>query len=87
VWQDDGTSFVRTGTFRPTVKVTVERMEYRDGPASIYPIPRIPTGFVIDLSKEEYHLRDPKTNELYTIDTIIRNAVWFFPRVDPKAFN
>ncbi|KAJ7835515.1 hypothetical protein B0H14DRAFT_3706485 [Mycena olivaceomarginata] len=35
---------------------------------------RIPTGFVIDLSKEEYHLRDPKTNELYTIDTIIRNA-------------
>ncbi|KAJ7794014.1 hypothetical protein B0H14DRAFT_3558479 [Mycena olivaceomarginata] len=74
VWQDDGTSFVRTGTFRPTVKVTVERMEYRDGPASIYPIPRIPTGFVIDLSKEEYHLRDPKTNELYTIDTIIRNA-------------
>ncbi|KAJ7343942.1 hypothetical protein DFH08DRAFT_1081295 [Mycena albidolilacea] len=70
VWQDDGTSFVCTGTFRPTV----ERMEYRDGPASIYPIPRIPTGFVIDLSKEEYHLRDPKTNELYTIDTIIRNA-------------
>jgi hypothetical protein len=74
VWQDDGTSFVRTGTFRPTVKFTVERMEYRDGPASIYP-----TGFVIDLSKEEYHLRDPKTNELYTIDSIIRNAVCFFP--------
>ncbi|KAJ7300409.1 hypothetical protein DFH08DRAFT_828478 [Mycena albidolilacea] len=64
VWQDDGTSFV----------LTVERMEYRNGPASIYPIPCIPTGFVIDLSKEEYHLRDPKTNELYTIDTIIRNA-------------
>jgi hypothetical protein len=72
VWQDD---VVRTGTFRPTV----ERMEYRDGPAFIYPIPRIPTGFVIDLNKEEYHLRDPKTNELYTIDTIIRNTVCFFP--------
>ncbi|KAJ6628522.1 hypothetical protein B0H10DRAFT_1990267 [Mycena sp. CBHHK59/15] len=31
VWQDDGTSHVRIGPFRPTRKVTVERMEYREG--------------------------------------------------------
>jgi hypothetical protein len=54
VWQDDGNSFVRTGTFRPTAKVTVERIEYREGSASVDPMPRIPTGFLIDLSKEEY---------------------------------
>ncbi|KAJ6600110.1 hypothetical protein B0H10DRAFT_2231069 [Mycena sp. CBHHK59/15] len=64
VWQDDGTSLVRIGKFKPTQKVTVERMEYREGPASIYPILRIPTGIVIDLSDEKYWLRDPVTNEL-----------------------
>ncbi|KAJ6617817.1 hypothetical protein B0H10DRAFT_1948005 [Mycena sp. CBHHK59/15] len=41
VWQDDGTSRVRIGHFRPTRKTSVERMEYRAGPAAIYPIHRV----------------------------------------------
>ncbi|KAJ7434188.1 hypothetical protein B0H11DRAFT_1938859 [Mycena galericulata] len=73
-WPDEGKSFVITGKFRPTQKVTVDRMEYRDGPAAIYPIPRVRTAFVIDLSHRDYMLRDPGTKELYTLDTIIRNA-------------
>ncbi|KAJ6563092.1 hypothetical protein DFH09DRAFT_1364226 [Mycena vulgaris] len=74
VWQDDGTSRVRIGKFRPTQKVSVERMEYRDGPACIYPIHRIRTGIVVDLSDEKYHLRDPVNKEFYTLNTIIINA-------------
>ncbi|KAJ7431585.1 hypothetical protein B0H11DRAFT_1941460 [Mycena galericulata] len=73
-WPDEAKSFVIIGKFRPTQKVTVDRMEYRDGPASIYPIPRVRTAFVIDLSHRDYMLQDPGTSELYTLDTIIRNA-------------
>ncbi|KAJ6469411.1 hypothetical protein C8R45DRAFT_1167059, partial [Mycena sanguinolenta] len=73
LWQDDGTSLMRIGPFRPTAKITVQRMEYRDGPASVYPIHPIRTGIVIDLSDEKYHLRDP-SGELYNVDCIIRNA-------------
>ncbi|KAJ6591397.1 hypothetical protein B0H10DRAFT_1960790 [Mycena sp. CBHHK59/15] len=40
VWQDNGTSRVRIGQFRPTRKTSVERMEYRAGPAAVYPIHR-----------------------------------------------
>ncbi|KAJ7434269.1 hypothetical protein B0H11DRAFT_2118810 [Mycena galericulata] len=73
-WPDEGKSFIITGKFRPTQKVTVDRLEYRDGPAAIYPIPRVRTAFVIDLSHRDYMLRDPGTKELYTLDTIIRNT-------------
>ncbi|KAJ7235364.1 hypothetical protein C8J57DRAFT_1572122 [Mycena rebaudengoi] len=52
IWLDGGTSHIRIGTFRPTQKLTVERMEYRDGPAAIYPIHRVRTGIVVDLSDE-----------------------------------
>ncbi|KAF7372724.1 hypothetical protein MSAN_00477700 [Mycena sanguinolenta] len=73
LWLDDGTSMMRIGTFRPTAKITVEQMEYRDGPASIYPIHRIRTGIVIDLSDENYRLSDSH-GDLYNVDCIIRNA-------------
>ncbi|KAF7372521.1 hypothetical protein MVEN_00114000 [Mycena venus] len=74
VWLDDGTSLARIGHFRPTRKLAVERMEYRQGPAAIYPILRAPTGIVIDLSDQMYWFRDPTTKELYTLNTIIMNA-------------
>ncbi|KAJ7291881.1 hypothetical protein C8J57DRAFT_1588616 [Mycena rebaudengoi] len=74
VWQDDGTSRVRIGKFRPTKKISVERMEYRKGPACLYPIHRIRTGIVVDLSDEKYHLRDPVSKELYTLNTVVINA-------------
>ncbi|KAJ6572631.1 hypothetical protein B0H10DRAFT_2237462 [Mycena sp. CBHHK59/15] len=74
VWLDDGMSFARIGHFRPTRKLTVERMEYRQGPAAIYPMFHTPTGTVIDLSDQMYLFRDPTTKELYTLNTIIMNA-------------
>ncbi|KAJ7774537.1 hypothetical protein DFH07DRAFT_952250 [Mycena maculata] len=74
LWQDEITSFCRIGKHRLTQKVTVDRMEYLSAPASIYPIPRIRTGFVIDLSDEKYDLEHPKTKEPYTVDHLIRNA-------------
>ncbi|KAJ7622550.1 hypothetical protein B0H17DRAFT_1151676, partial [Mycena rosella] len=74
VWLDDGTSLARIGPFRPTRKMTVARMEYRQGPAAIYPILRTPTGIVVDLSDQMYWFRDPTTKELYTLNTIIMNA-------------
>ncbi|KAF8145905.1 hypothetical protein K438DRAFT_1991370 [Mycena galopus ATCC 62051] len=56
IWHDDGKSFVReTGVFRPNRSLTVEWMEYCDGPASIYPIHRTRTGLVVDMSDEKYN--------------------------------
>ncbi|KAJ7757397.1 hypothetical protein DFH07DRAFT_958754 [Mycena maculata] len=72
VWQDDGKSFLRTGKLRVTQKLTVERVEYRVGPAVIYPIHRTRTAIVVDLANATY--RDPGTNQLYTLNTIIMNA-------------
>ncbi|KAJ6605293.1 hypothetical protein DFH09DRAFT_1269599 [Mycena vulgaris] len=74
VWLDDDTSLARIGHFRPTRKLAVGRMEYRQGPAAIYPIFRTSTGIVVDLSDQIYLFRDPTTKELYTLDTIIMNA-------------
>ncbi|KAJ6574171.1 hypothetical protein B0H19DRAFT_1253912 [Mycena capillaripes] len=73
VWLDDGTSRMRIGKFRPTQKLSVERMEYRDGPAAIYPIHRIRTGLVVDLSDDRSQFRDPSTKELYTLNAAIIN--------------
>ncbi|KAJ7760651.1 hypothetical protein DFH07DRAFT_771734 [Mycena maculata] len=70
VWLDGGKSWVRIGQFHPTHPRP--HMEYRDSPASVYPV--IPhTGFVVDLSHPKYMLRDPNTKELYML-TIIRNV-------------
>ncbi|KAJ6567871.1 hypothetical protein B0H10DRAFT_2444751 [Mycena sp. CBHHK59/15] len=74
VWQDNGTSRVRIGQFRPTRKTSVECMEYRAGPAAVYPIHRVRTGIVVDLSDEKYRLRDPTTKKLYSLMSIIINA-------------
>ncbi|KAF8145007.1 hypothetical protein K438DRAFT_1782321 [Mycena galopus ATCC 62051] len=75
IWQDGGKSFVRdTGVFRPTRSVTVERMEYRDGPASIYPIHRSRTGLVVDMSHEKYNFCHPTTKELFTVNSVVQNS-------------
>ncbi|KAJ7025077.1 hypothetical protein C8F04DRAFT_1301207, partial [Mycena alexandri] len=74
VWQDDGTSLVRIGQFRPTRRTTVQRMEYRTGPALLYPIHRVRTGIVVDLSDYKYWFRDPTTKELITLQSIIFNS-------------
>jgi hypothetical protein len=87
VWQDGGKSRVRIGPFHPTRKVTVQRMEYRNGPATIYPIHRVRTGIVVDLSDQKYWFRDPSTEELISVTSVIQNAVGFHSRVRNLLFN
>ncbi|KAJ7166137.1 hypothetical protein C8R46DRAFT_997239 [Mycena filopes] len=74
VWQDDGTSLARVGTFRLTRKLTVERMEYRQGPAALYPIHRVRTGIVVDLGAAKYVFRHPNTGELISLISIINDS-------------
>ncbi|KAJ6610312.1 hypothetical protein B0H10DRAFT_2193456 [Mycena sp. CBHHK59/15] len=58
----------------PTQKVTVERMEYRDGPAAVYPIHHIRTGIVVDLSDQRYWFHASTTKEPHSLNTIIIDA-------------
>ncbi|KAJ6523706.1 hypothetical protein B0H10DRAFT_2249742 [Mycena sp. CBHHK59/15] len=73
VWLDDGTSQMISGRFRPSQKVTVERMEYRNGAAAVYPIHRVRTGIVVDLSDPKYHFRDA-SKALVPLTTVIMDA-------------
>ncbi|KAJ6579022.1 hypothetical protein B0H10DRAFT_2443543 [Mycena sp. CBHHK59/15] len=71
---DESDNCDESDLFRPTRKTSVERMEYRAGPAALYPIHRVRTGIVVDLSDEKYRLRDPTTKKLYSLMSIIINA-------------
>ncbi|KAJ6461772.1 hypothetical protein C8R45DRAFT_1220718 [Mycena sanguinolenta] len=73
-WEDGFTSLARIGKFRVTKKVTVKRIEYLPDLASVYPIFRTPTAVVIDLSDPKHQLTDPRTNDLYLLDSLVRNA-------------
>ncbi|KAF8133571.1 hypothetical protein K438DRAFT_1947662 [Mycena galopus ATCC 62051] len=75
VWEDGSKSFVRdTGIFHPIRGVTVERMEYRDGPAFVYPMHRTRTGLVVDMSHQKYNFCHPTTKDLYTVNVVIQNS-------------
>ncbi|KAF7367934.1 hypothetical protein MSAN_00858400 [Mycena sanguinolenta] len=73
-WEDGFTSMAGVGRFRVTKKVTVERIEYLPDLASVYPIFRTPTALVIDLNDPKHQLTDPRTNDLYSLDSLVRNA-------------
>ncbi|KAF8164446.1 hypothetical protein K438DRAFT_1984596 [Mycena galopus ATCC 62051] len=76
IWQDPGiTSLVLVGKFRISTKVTVQRVEFvmpHDVIPSIWPNPRIPTAFVLNLGSS-YDEIDPKTGKMYTVDFLIKN--------------
>ncbi|KAJ7798515.1 hypothetical protein B0H13DRAFT_1933630 [Mycena leptocephala] len=73
LWQDEISSFVRTGQFSITQKMKVQRIEYLSQLPSVWPIPRVPTAFVIDLADERYNITD-KDGDLLPVDCIIRDA-------------
>jgi hypothetical protein len=75
-WEDGFTSMVRFGSFQITRKTKVQRIEYLPDLASIYPIFRSPTATVIDLSDPKHELIDPRTNELHSLDSLVRNKVY-----------
>ncbi|KAJ6632430.1 hypothetical protein B0H10DRAFT_1938053 [Mycena sp. CBHHK59/15] len=75
VWQDPITLFVHTSNFEITRRVkNIKCIEYVSKLASIYPIHRNPTVFVVDLDNPKIDLLDPKTGQLYTVDYLISNA-------------
>lgn len=74
-WEDNITSFVRTGHFRITQKITVQRIEYLTQLPSILPIFRTPTAIVIDMSGPEFDIVNPKTGDFIPCDTLVRDAV------------
>ncbi|KAJ7805829.1 hypothetical protein B0H14DRAFT_3770242 [Mycena olivaceomarginata] len=73
-WPDNITSFVRIGNFSITQKVKVERIEYLSALPSIFPVFRMPTAIVIDLSDPKFEIVDPKTGNLKTLDSMVRDA-------------
>lgn len=65
---------MRIGEFRVTKEVTVERVEYLNELASIYPIPKTATAFLIDVDDPKFAITD-KRGDLYTVDALIKNKV------------
>jgi hypothetical protein len=74
IWQDLGlSSELLVGEFRLTMKLTVKQIEYVSGGfPSIWPIPRVPTAFIISSDSTAI---DPDTGLLYTMDPLINNHV------------
>ncbi|KAJ7469936.1 hypothetical protein B0H11DRAFT_2042902 [Mycena galericulata] len=72
-WQDEQiSSEVLVGPIRVTKEVTVQRLERLTELASVYPIPAISTGFVLDLHDPKFEIKDGE-GKLYTIDALIKN--------------
>ncbi|KAJ7820624.1 hypothetical protein B0H13DRAFT_2291952 [Mycena leptocephala] len=53
-----------------TQKLKVQRIEYLPELTSVWPIPRVPTAFVIDLTDERYDITD-NDGDLLPVDCII----------------
>ncbi|KAJ6573309.1 hypothetical protein B0H10DRAFT_2199442 [Mycena sp. CBHHK59/15] len=71
-WIHIPNNIVRIGECRITTNVTVQRVEYLDQIPSIFPIPEIPTAFVVDLQDPKFDLVD-NSGKLYTVDALIKN--------------
>ncbi|KAJ7846791.1 hypothetical protein B0H13DRAFT_2675471 [Mycena leptocephala] len=70
LWQDEITSFVRTGQFSVAQKLKVQRIKYLPELPSVWPIPRVPTAFVIDLTDERYDITD-NDGDLLPVDCMV----------------
>lgn len=57
---------------RITRQLTVERVEFVSGCPSYWPVPRIPTAYIVDFRAEEYDL-DDKKGKPFTADGIIKD--------------
>ncbi|KAJ7511037.1 hypothetical protein B0H11DRAFT_2402643 [Mycena galericulata] len=72
-WQDEQIlSEMLVGPIRVTKEVTVQRLERLTDLPSIYPIPAISTGFLLDLHDHKFDIKDAE-GKLYTIDALIKN--------------
>ncbi|KAK6977676.1 hypothetical protein R3P38DRAFT_3295002 [Favolaschia claudopus] len=67
------TSSTWIGHHRVTQRVTVNRIEYLNGLPSIFPIPKTPTAFVINLHDPAFEILDERTGQFYALDALIEN--------------
>ncbi|KAG6884190.1 hypothetical protein C0992_006788, partial [Termitomyces sp. T32_za158] len=73
-WQDPAiTSTVINQKTRITSAITVDRIEYLTVLPSLWPIPRIPTAFVLDLRGSKYNFLNKKTGKPFSPDALIKN--------------
>lgn len=86
VWTDsDLTSFALEGAFQVTKELRVDRVEYLTDIPNVWPIPKIPTSFILDLRDDEKYLVHKKPGSNYsqirtlaTPDFLIKNKVSIF---------
>ncbi|KAJ6608663.1 hypothetical protein B0H10DRAFT_1955216 [Mycena sp. CBHHK59/15] len=73
LWQDEITLFVHTGNFQITRKVRAKWIEYLSDLPSIWPIPHIPTVFIVSFDDPKFDITDSKAGDAYTLDLLIWN--------------
>ena len=89
IWTDsDVTSLAVEGAFHVTKELQVDRVEYLTDIPSIWPIPKIPTAFILDLRDDRKYLLHKKpgsinmqTQTLATPDFLIKNKASIFFRL------
>ncbi|KAJ7467361.1 hypothetical protein B0H11DRAFT_2197322 [Mycena galericulata] len=75
LWQDPIKSYVRIGNFQITKKnKSFKHIEYVDELPSVYPQFPERTAIVVDLRDPKFNIKKPNSDELYTVDHLIRNA-------------
>jgi hypothetical protein len=88
IWTDsDVMSLAVEGAFQVTKEVQVDRVEYLTDIPSVWPIPKLPTAFILDLRDDRKYLLhknlkpgsiDTRTQTLATPDFLIKNKVSIF---------
>jgi hypothetical protein len=81
IWTDsDLTSFALEGPFQVTKELRVDRVEYLTDIPNVWPIPKLPTAFILDLRDDKKYLvrKKPGDNDLRvrtpsTPDFLIKN--------------
>ena len=79
IWTDSNvTSFALEGQFQVTKEVRVDRVEYLADIPCTWPIPRIPTAFILDLRDDTKYLVSKETGKIatpVTPDFLLKNKV------------
>lgn len=86
IWTDsDLTSFAVEGAFQVTKELRVDRVEYLTDIPNVWPIPKLPTAFILDLRDNRKYLvgKKPGANDLRTHtpatpDFLIKNKASIF---------
>jgi hypothetical protein len=89
IWTDsDVTSLAVEGAFQVTKELQVDRVEYLTNIPSVWPIPKLPTAFILDLRDDRKYLLHKKpgsintrTQTLATPDFLIKNKASIFFRL------